>query len=65
MNELPNCPKCNKQPLLPLSDYGEMGSSLKYKAWVCADQKCGYSVRIDKGQVSYVKVESLKNGGRR
>jgi hypothetical protein len=63
MNQLPVCPRCNKQPLLPLSDYGEMGSSLKYKAWVCADSKCGYSVRIDKGQVSYVKVRTeVKNG---
>lgn len=64
MTAFPLCPHCNKQPLLPMSDYGEMGSSLKYKAWVCANIKCGYSIRIDKGQVSYLIIKETKNGRR-
>jgi hypothetical protein len=58
MNELPKCPKCTKAPLLPLSDYGEGGGSVKYKAWCCADIKCGYAVRIDKGKLSYETVRN-------
>lgn len=58
--ELVKCPKCKNFPLLPLSDYGgEHGGSVRWKAWVCADEKCGYSVRIDKGTVSYRKVTTL------
>ena len=54
---LPECPKCKKQPLLPLSDYGEHAAVL-WKAWVCADQKCGYAVRIDKGRIAYEQVHN-------
>jgi hypothetical protein len=53
--DLPKCPRCKAHPLLPLSDYGD-GGSVRWKAWVCADVKCGYSVRIDKGTVSYRTV---------
>ena len=50
----PRCPKCKAGPLLPLSDYGnEAGGSVKYKAWCCVDMKCGFTLRIDRGQVSY------------
>jgi hypothetical protein len=55
MNELPKCPKCNKHVLLPFSDFGgdNGAAAVKWKAWVCADTKCGYSVRIDKGKIRY------------
>jgi len=57
--ELPKCPKCS-QVLLPLSDYGgESGGSVKYKAWVCMDYKCGWTLRIDKGQVSYTTTTKI------
>jgi hypothetical protein len=60
MNEFPKCPKCNKQLLLPLSDYGDSGSSVKYKAWCCADSKCGYALRIDKGKIAYETVREVR-----
>jgi len=49
----PPCPRCNKRHLLPLSDYGEHGASVLFKAWACPDPSCGYAMRIDKGDVSY------------
>ncbi len=56
MKELPKCPKCKVSSLLPLSDYGsDHGGSVKWKAWVCMDSKCAWTLRIDRGQVSYTK----------
>ncbi len=53
--ELPKCQKCNSGILIPLSDYGQEGASVMYKAWVCINPDCGFSLRIDKGEVSYGK----------
>lgn len=50
---LPQCKSCNSGLLLPLSDYGQEGSSVTYKAWACTNQECGFSLRIDKGEVTY------------
>jgi hypothetical protein len=41
--------------LIPLSDYGQEGSAVIFKAWACTDPDCGFSLRIDKGEVSYGK----------
>ncbi len=49
----PECLKCNKGVLIPLSDYGQEGAAVTYKAWACNNPDCGYSLRIDKGEVSY------------
>lgn len=49
----PTCLKCHLGVLLPLSDYGQDGSSVLYKAWVCTNPECGFSIRIDKGEVTY------------
>ncbi|MCK4856540.1 MAG: hypothetical protein KAT58_01080 [candidate division Zixibacteria bacterium] len=49
----PDCLKCNKGRLLPLSDYGREGSSIYYKAWVCSNPDCGFSIRIDNGEISF------------
>jgi hypothetical protein len=51
--EFPKCMKCEDGTLVPLSDYGTDGASVLYKAWVCVNPKCGFSLRIDKGQVTY------------
>lgn len=52
----PPCLKCAEKGLLiPLSDYGQEGSSVSIKAWVCTNPDCGFSIRIDKGEVSYGK----------
>lgn len=52
--ELPECKACKAGVLIPLSDFGPEGASLLYKAWVCTS--CGFSLRIDRGEVSYRKV---------
>jgi hypothetical protein len=53
--DLPKCQKCNNGLLIPLSDYGQDGASVMYKAWACTNPDCGFSIRIDKGEVSYGK----------
>ncbi len=53
--EYPVCLKCEKGRLLPLSDYGRDGATIKYKAWVCSNPDCGFSLRIDNGEISYGK----------
>lgn len=53
--EYPKCMKCSSGQLVPLSDYGTDGASVLYKAWICISPDCGFSVRIDKGQVTYGK----------
>lgn len=49
----PTCLKCNQGILIPLSDYGQEGATVNYKAWACTNPECGFSIRIDKGEVSY------------
>ena len=52
----PECQKCHTGVLLPLSDYGRDGASIRYKAWACTNPECGFSIRIDNGEVSYGKT---------
>ena len=49
----PSCLKCRKGFLLPLSDYGREGASIRYKAWVCSSPDCGFNIRIDNGEVTF------------
>jgi hypothetical protein len=49
----PKCQKCNNGALIPLSDYGQEGASVMFKAWVCTNPECGFSLRVDKGEVTY------------
>lgn len=49
----PTCQKCSSGVLVPMSDYGQDGATVTYKAWVCTNPACGFSLRIDKGEVSY------------
>ncbi|MBW7996288.1 MAG: hypothetical protein FVQ81_06925 [Candidatus Glassbacteria bacterium] len=51
----PECLKCRAGLLIPLSDYGRDGSSIRYKAWVCTNPDCGFHLRIDNGEVSIGK----------
>ena len=53
--DFPQCQKCSTGVLIPLSDYGREGSSIMYKAWVCTDPNCGFSIRIDNGEISLGK----------
>jgi len=52
----PECQKCHTGVLLPMSDYGREGAAIRYKAWVCTNLECGFSIRIDNGEVSYGKT---------
>ena len=56
----PNCQKCNSGVLIPLSDYGQEGAAVTYKAWACTNPDCGFSLRIDKGEVTYGRKISQK-----
>ncbi len=49
----PSCLKCKEGLLIPLSDYGQEGATVTYKAWACTNPECGFSLRIDKGEVTY------------
>ncbi len=50
--QFPDCLKCGKGSLLPLSDYGRDGASITFKAWVCTNPECGFNLRIDNGEIS-------------
>ena len=49
----PRCLKCEGGVLLPLSDYGREGATIRYKVWVCSNPDCGFNIRIDNGEVSF------------
>lgn len=53
--DYPVCLKCDKGRLLPLSDYGRDGATIQFKAWVCSNPICGFTIRIDNGEISYGK----------
>lgn len=58
--KLPLCPRCAKFVVLPLSDFGgDSGGSVEFKAWVCMDSKCGWTLRIDKGTVMYTITKKV------
>ena len=59
--DLPKCLKCNRGTLIPLSDYGQEGASVMFKAWVCTNPECGFSLRVDKGEVTYGKKIDFKH----
>ena len=51
--ELPKCQKFDRGMLIPLTEYGQEGATVMFKAWVCTNPDCGFSVRIDKGDISF------------
>lgn len=53
ITDYPQCQKCDKGVLLPLSDYGRDGAPITYKAWVCSSPECGFNIRIDNGEISF------------
>ncbi|MDT8435186.1 MAG: hypothetical protein RRA92_00395 [Gemmatimonadota bacterium] len=52
-SQFARCLRCDAGVLLPLSDYGRDGASIRYKAWVCSNPECGFNIRIDNGEVSF------------
>ncbi len=57
----PDCQKCGKGVLIPLSDYGREGASIMYKAWVCTNPDCGFNIRIDNGELSIGRTVAQSN----
>lgn len=52
VDQFPECLKCKIGVLIPLSDYGRDGASIRYKAWACSNPECGFNLRIDNGEIS-------------
>lgn len=59
-SKLPDCQRCSGGVLLPLSDYGRDGAPITYKAWVCTNQACGFTLRSDNGEISYGKPPAAR-----
>ena len=51
--DLPQCQRCSRGVLVPLSDFGPRGASIEFKVWACVNPTCGFTIRIDKGVVFY------------
>jgi hypothetical protein len=49
--DLPKCQKCNNGVLIPLSDYGQDGASVIFKAWACTNPDCGFNIKIRNGDL--------------
>ena len=47
----PSCRRCGQGDLVPLSDYGNQGAEVRYKAWVCTNPACGFNLKIRNGEV--------------
>ncbi|MFC1726504.1 hypothetical protein ACFL4T_12855 [candidate division KSB1 bacterium] len=59
--KFPVCLKCNVGVLVPLSDFGREGATVRYKAWVCTNPDCGFNIRIDNGELSLGKQLGKSN----
>ena len=60
VSSFPKCQKCKTGDLVPLSDFGNQGAPIQYKAWVCTNPDCGYNLKIRNGDV-YIN-EPIGNG---
>jgi len=62
----PKCLKCEKGDLVPLSDFGNQGAAIHYKAWICTNPGCGYNLKIRNGDV-YINepiMDGMNRSGR-
>jgi len=50
-SSFPKCRKCGEGDLVPLSDFGNQGAPIRWKAWVCTNPDCGYNLKIRNGDV--------------
>ncbi|HUZ77122.1 MAG TPA: hypothetical protein VMV93_06010 [Chloroflexota bacterium] len=37
--------------LVPLSDFGNQGAAIEYKAWVCTNPNCTFNLKIRNGEI--------------
>ena len=62
----PPCRRCGKGDLVPLSDFGGQGAEVRYKAWVCTNPGCAFTLTIRDGEVIRGEpVTDASAGGRR
>jgi len=61
VSQLPECRKCGRGQMLPLSDYGRDGAPITFKAWVCNNPECGFNLRIDNGEISIGRTITQSN----
>lgn len=54
--QFPECRKCGRGNMLPLSDYGRDGATIMFKAWACSNPECGFNIRIDNGELSFGRL---------
>lgn len=47
----PPCRKCQAGDLVPLSDFGNQGAAILYKAWACTNPACGFNIKIRNGDL--------------
>lgn len=47
----PKCQKCKVGDLVPLSDFGNQGADVHYKAWVCTNPDCSFNIKIRNGDI--------------
>jgi len=59
VEQWPKCLMCDMGVLIPLSDYGRDGATIKYKAWICSNPKCSYHIRIDNGEISSGDISAI------
>ena len=64
MAEFPECRVCDSGDLLPLSDFGQFGAAVHYKAWVCSNPDCGFNLKVRNGDV-YLNEPVLPGSERR
>ena len=59
----PKCQKCKTGDLVPLSDFGSQGATIRYKAWVCTNPDCGFNLKIRNGDV-YINEPIISGAAR-
>jgi len=51
MFDFPVCMQCGEGQLVPLSDYGQQGASVLYKAWMCINPQCNFNIKVRNGDI--------------
>ncbi len=60
---LPRCLACHDGDLVPLSDYGGQGAPVHFKAWVCTNPECNFTIKIRGGEIFFnERVRNFRDG---
>ena len=54
----PKCQRCGTGELLPLSDFGNQGAAVHYKAWVCSNPDCLFNLKIPSSKTVLYEVSN-------